>query len=169
MPMLRYEFYEFVRMWNGHHIRSQVRRPHVIPGVPFMLYNQPNPELYVDCRVPLDRERWRLLMDRFELDTMDIEHYLPKNTFHVCETIVQDFGGIPEELQNGDDKHPYLQEYEKLRSALQTHINLNMSPALGLLPKPHWNKQEMENILQNDGIQIGIDEIEINSDNEIDL
>ena len=39
MPEIRYRVEEFTNEWNWHYISRNQRRPHVVPGKPWNLYN----------------------------------------------------------------------------------------------------------------------------------
>lgn len=41
VPYLRNEIHAFAKQWNVHTIRPQPRRPTVVTGQPWMLYNHP--------------------------------------------------------------------------------------------------------------------------------
>jgi len=66
IPIIRLELEEFTHWWNNHSIRSQRDRPHVISGIPYLLYNYPQESGAVDCGVPIDRELLRPILDILE-------------------------------------------------------------------------------------------------------
>lgn len=45
LPLVRQDMSSYVRTWNSHQIRKQKKRPAVIPGKPWMLFNHPPGDL----------------------------------------------------------------------------------------------------------------------------
>ncbi|KAH7109760.1 hypothetical protein EDB81DRAFT_374951 [Dactylonectria macrodidyma] len=43
----------FVRVWNNHYIRKHPNRPHVVPGVPYILFHHPEQSSTEDCGEPI--------------------------------------------------------------------------------------------------------------------
>lgn len=56
LPILREEIMEFVNLWNTHSIRKQSNRPHVVPGIPHVLYHYPHLSGGVQCGTYVDPE-----------------------------------------------------------------------------------------------------------------
>ncbi|KAI1430451.1 hypothetical protein GGR50DRAFT_702102 [Xylaria sp. CBS 124048] len=115
MPIIRNEIAQFVQMWNGHRIRKQRTRQHVVPGIPYQLYNMPNPaQGYIDCRAPLDEEAWKGLMDAVERDGTDLDEYLPAITIKICHDLTQPYAGRLSTMVGFKEERPYMLEYERL-------------------------------------------------------
>lgn len=52
LPIIREEIYEFVEIWNNHHIRHQPQRPYLPFGKPVVLYFTPGAEVNDYSRTP---------------------------------------------------------------------------------------------------------------------
>ena len=167
MPQIRFEFTEFVRMWNAHPIRKQRLRPHVVPGKPWCLYMIPNPETTQDCRVEFDNMRWRELLSIVERDGISLDDYLPASTLEICDRIIDSFGGLSEQISENTRDSPHLIEYIRLRDELQRYIDAQHQPVLSLLPSPTGSFDHIRSLLNE---RIPLDEISaVESEGEPEL
>lgn len=167
MPIIRYEFTEFVRLWNSHHIRKQRNRPHVLSGKPWILYHMYDPNEATDYRIPLNRDKWDKLQHLAQLDNIDLDAYLPANTMAVCKKILDEIGGMPDNIEVNDKESPYLNEYYYLRKRLQKHIAEQLKPEVSTLERTDGGWEEFEELLKKNNIDL--EELtQIETDNELD-
>jgi hypothetical protein len=151
MPVIRYDFNAFVRTWNGHKIRKQKNRPHVVSGIPYVLYHMPNPDTAIDCRIPLPKEYWSEIRSAIQKkEDFDIEAYLPQEIMSLCDNLIISLGGIPKELPDGTENEPWLEQYLGLREALQNHEKSHATPQLCLLTKPVGDKNFYDDVFQRE-------------------
>ncbi len=95
MPRIRYDLFEFVRMWNAKHIRRQHQRIHIVSGKPYCLYFTPDPEHTQDYRIQLDQERLQLLQHILVQNGIDLDVFLLEETIQVCSQLISELGGLP--------------------------------------------------------------------------
>lgn len=165
MPIIRRELHDFVETWNAHPIRAQPNRKHVVPGVPHDLFMNPD-ELagFVECKAPLDEERWAELMQYIQTD---VDAYLPAQTMATCDEILAEIGGFPETMPAYSVREPWLEQYIYLRDRLYTWEQTEAEPPLEEFAKPRRTKDHLEKTCRDLGINVsGLNGME--SDDEAD-
>ncbi|KAI1430475.1 hypothetical protein GGR50DRAFT_698997, partial [Xylaria sp. CBS 124048] len=159
MPIIRDETAQFVRLWNGHRIRHQRNRPHVIAGIPYQLYTAPDPTSdYIDCRATLDNAAWEELMQIVRLDGLDIDEYLPATTMEICAKVSQPYAHRLHEKPSFTLKTPYMPEYEKLRAGLREYMNTRRpeEPELTLGTKPVGSWTALKEKFESMGVSMDV-------------
>lgn len=167
MPRVRFEFAEFVRVWNAHYIRKQKSRPHVVPGKPWVLYHLPNSETVKDYQVKVPHEALKELMDLIDYDDIDLDAYLPETTMAICKNILDSIGGLPIYLTPQTRTQPYLRQYDQLRSRLRLYIDEGCQPPVGLLDSHTGSLAHLRSWLQQRGVDT--DNLDVESDAETDI
>lgn len=167
LPRIRYEFSEFVRLWNAHPIRKQKERPHVVPGKPWVLYHLPDPDKIKDYRCYAPDSILRELLNIIEQDGIDLDEYLPAETMKVCDDIVRSFGGIPARLTAETRKTPFIHQYEMLKHRLRQYIDEGHEPKVGLLKSHTGSLAHLRIWLSERGVNV--DELDVESDLETDI
>lgn len=167
MPRIRYEFAEFVRLWNAHYIRKQKARPHVVPGKPWVLYNLPDPEKVKDYRAPAPLNVLQELMAIINQDGADLDMYLPEETMTICDNIVASFGGINYQLTDDTRKTPFIVEYHRLRTQLRQYIDGGHQPAVSLCPSLVGSLAHLRTWLEEKGVDL--EDLNVESDIETDI
>ena len=108
MPKIRYDFANFVRLWNTHRIRKQKQRPHVHPGQPIMLYSLPDPSKARHCQVQVDQEGLDYFGQIIEQDGVDLDKFLPQETMEICGRLLTSIGGLPDMIPDQYQNSLYL-------------------------------------------------------------
>lgn len=130
MPRIRYEFIDFVKLWNSHRIRKQRNRTHVVSGKPYCLWSFSKA---TDCRVPVPPERLAELQRIVDWDKVDLDEYLPQSTMDTCNNIVASWGELPNTVSKDQ---PYLEQYIRLKDALKDYDRAETEPRLSLVEHP---------------------------------
>lgn len=135
-PMIRNEFADFVQLWNGHKIRTQKNRPHVISGIPMDLYRT---DKVTNWGVPIedDSDCGQLLRTMLQpLEQVDIDEFMTPITMQWCEQQLAALAFTPDLRTEEDLKRPHLQIYIHLRDLVKAHIESQQEPHLELMPIP---------------------------------
>lgn len=167
LPRIREEFTDFVRLWNGHYIRKQKQRPHVVPGKPWVLYNLPDPENTKDYRCTAPEAVLEELIKIIEEDGINLDEYLPAETMAVCSRIVDSFGGLPGLLTKETRQTPWIKEYNMLRVSLRQYIDDGQQPALSRCASHIGSLAHLRTWLLGKGIDV--DKLDVDSDTETDI
>lgn len=169
MPRIRFEFAEFVRLWNAHYIRKQKARPHVVPGKPWVLYYMPDGENIKDYRVTPPSHILEELLSLVEQDDIDLDAYLPASTIAICDDIVRSFGGLPERLPPASRMQPYLAQYDMLRSRLRSYIDEGCQPAISRLPSHTGSLAHLRTWLIEKGVDTNTLDVESDAETDIEI
>jgi hypothetical protein len=133
MRLIREEAYEFMENWNTHKIRTQKNRPHTVSGKPWYLYESPAP-LAEKCTSTPDPELVEKL--RAELQTYDVDEYLPPATKEWCHQKALELGYDLDTLKasdvvtTGTGQRLHGPVYNELREAIRQHIVSGAEPIL---------------------------------------
>ena len=149
LPQVHWEIGKFVRMWNGHTIRAQNNRPHVVPGIPAHNYFGEDTEARVDCSVAVNEDSLGRLEEALECDRQNVSSYLSDDIMRLCDTMMGtlDMDAIPPR----DPVRPLISEYRHLRDCLQHHEGQQVSPLLYLAEKPVGGWPALEEVVQQTG------------------
>ena len=130
MPILRAEVQEFVRLWNHHRIRKQRDRPHVVAGIPHMLYHHPNETGGEQCGSSFNSELLRPIQD--DLRGFNMDEYLPMETLEWCHETLHSlgYGAINGRQVYNSGERVHAAAYRQLRDAARAHIRTNRMPQL---------------------------------------
>ena len=116
--MLQDEFADFIALWNGHKIRTQKNRQHVISGRPIDLYNTNDVRnwgvLLSDSESGDDRQALRTMLE--PLEDIDIDSFLQEETEAWCVSQLTEMGFFNEELNNY--QRPFITSYINLRQRI---------------------------------------------------
>ncbi|KAH6988799.1 hypothetical protein BKA56DRAFT_477300 [Ilyonectria sp. MPI-CAGE-AT-0026] len=162
----------FVRVWNNHYIRKQPNRPHVVPGVPYVLFHHPeqsSTEDYGEPIIPAVLEEMEELLGH---RSFDLSSYLSAEVLALCKSVlscsVRD--GSEQRRVNGVDI-PLYRSYIYLREQLEDHHKSGVGPRLHLQEPPTGGIRHLEDELRTRGFDLdghvrgGTDD----SDNEWDV
>ena len=131
---LQDEFADFVKLWNGHPIRTQKNHQHVISGIPMDLYRTDGVRNWgialSDNENAPDCQALRTMLD--PLRDIDIDSFLTPATEAWCTSQLEEIGF--DQLQNDD--RPFLNTYVELRERIHNHLESHLEPALELSPFP---------------------------------
>jgi hypothetical protein len=133
-PMIRQEVADFTEMWNGHRIRPQKNREHLVAGIPMDLYNTSEVENWAVHLGPAARDGLAQMMTA--VDSIDIDDLLDPITTDWCDQQLRDLqfdGQLDGEL---DHKRPHLAIYLRLRDKIQVHLDCGASPVLSIPESP---------------------------------
>jgi hypothetical protein len=133
-PMIRQEVADFTEMWNGHRIRPQKNREHLVAGIPMDLYNTSEVENWAVHLGPAARDGLAQMMTA--VDSIDIDDLLDPITTDWCDQQLRDLqfdGQLDGEL---DHKRPHLAVYLRLRDKIQVHLDYGASPVLSIPESP---------------------------------
>ncbi|KAF6803443.1 hypothetical protein CPLU01_16117 [Colletotrichum plurivorum] len=168
MEVLDRDLRQFVRVWNNHRIRKQKSRPHVIPGIPYVLFHHPDQTESRDYGQVLTPELANEMQALLGHEDFDLSVYLPYDIMALCRGIMEQAPVRPNEHEriNGADL-PYFGSYIYLREKLESHHQAGANPHLKLQEAPLGGIQRLEDVLRGHGIQIG-DELERSDDYESD-
>ena len=149
LPQIHWEIGKFIRMWNGHTIRAQRNRPHVVPGIPLHNYFGDDTTKNINCSVAVNEDSLRRLEEALEYDRSNVYDYLPADIMGLCDTMMGtlDMDAIPPR----DPAQPLITEYRHLRACLQHHEGLQVSPLLHLAEKPTGGWPALEEVVQETG------------------
>lgn len=106
--MIQEEFATFVDLWNGHKIRTQKNRPHVIPGIPMDLYRS---DQVRNWGVTFDHDDscGQLLRTMLQpLENVNIDEFLTSTTLQWCKQQLRLLNFQPELRTAEDLVRPYL-------------------------------------------------------------
>ncbi|KAH6874557.1 hypothetical protein B0T10DRAFT_586127 [Thelonectria olida] len=112
-PMIRQEVADFTEMWNGHRIRPQKNREHLVAGIPMDLYNTSEVGNWAVHLGPAARDGLVQMMAALRNLQFD--------------------GQLDGEL---DHKRPHLAIYLRLRDKIQVHLDCGASPVLSIPESP---------------------------------
>lgn len=169
MPRVRFEFTEFVRLWNAHYIRKQRARPHVVPGKPWVLYHMPDGDNIKDYQVAPSPAILDELLNLIEHDGIDLDAYLPASTMTICKDIVDSFGGLPTRLLPTGRMHPYISEYDMLRARLRLYINEGYQPTVSLLSSHTGSLAHLRTWLDEKGVDTNTLDVESDAETDIEI
>lgn len=149
LPQIHWEIGKFIRAWNGHNIRAQRNRPHVVPGIPRDNFFGRDTAAKVNCAAPLDPESLASLEEALEYDREAVSAYLSPDVMLLCEAKMAalDVDTIPPRVYGS----PLITEYRHLRACLQDHENQQLSPALCLAEKPTGGWPALDAVVQQTG------------------
>jgi hypothetical protein len=164
MPRIRREFHEFVRLWNAHYIRKQKTREHVVPGKPKVLYEHPEETGAVDCKVPLDQDRWDTIQKVFLQDPMNLDEYLPQRMMDLCQQMIDAIGGLPNLQEEEFINTPWLKEYNYLREQLSLYEHDHPGSLL-VLTSPTGSLHRVEEFFKEQGIDLN----QLNQEDTIEI
>lgn len=138
-------------MWNGHTIRAQRRRPHVVAGIPRDNYGGRDTETRVNCRVAVDEGALAKLEEALEHDRENVTAHLPADVIATCCAMMatMDLDAIPPDPELKEP--PYIWHYRHLRGCLQRHQDMQASPILSLAPKPTGGWLGLDAIIRETG------------------
>lgn len=135
-PIIQDEFAKFVSLWNGHKIRTQKNRQHVISGIPTDLYHTQDVR---NWGIPLgeddnadDRVVFRTMLD--SVQEIDIDSFLSEETNNWCTTQLFEMGFFNEELDNF--QRPHITAYITLRQRIKQHQESGQFPILRMTDIP---------------------------------
>jgi hypothetical protein len=132
--MIRNEIAEFVQLWNGHKIRSQPNRPHVVSGVPYDLYSTDKKPNW-GVAFTEDDECGRAVHTMMEsVEDVNIDDFLTPETEQWCEERLREMEFNPSSLTDEDHVRPHLQIYLRLRDLIQNHLDQDAMPRLEMVP-----------------------------------
>ncbi|CAG9938550.1 unnamed protein product [Clonostachys rosea f. rosea IK726] len=149
-PLIQDELAQFVTLWNGHRIRNQKNRPHVVSGIPQDLYHSTNaPNWGVPLSDDEEAPDWQLINDMYEpLADLDMESLLPEFTMNWCQERLEEIGFDARiDLQDNPEK-PFVREFLLLRDLIEAYDEAGLQPALDLTPIHRGGAKEYERLLQ---------------------
>ncbi|KAH6951121.1 hypothetical protein BKA56DRAFT_505960 [Ilyonectria sp. MPI-CAGE-AT-0026] len=133
-PMIRQEVADFTEMWNGHRIRPQKNREHLVSGIPMDLYNTDAVENWA---VKLGGSALAGLDEMLQaVDAVDIDDLLDPGTLEWCEEQLNDLGFDGQLNGDLDHKRPHLGTYLELRDRIQGHLGSQREPRLYIPETP---------------------------------
>lgn len=141
VPIIRHALSEFVHVWNNHKIRKQPKRPYLVSGIPYLLYNYPERTDGEQCGfvIPQDSPMLRDLQE--SLAGLDLDEYLPEQTLEWCRRTVERLG-YPYELTGSEitssGERIHRLTYIALCEETRSHIATRQFPELHESDKP-WN------------------------------
>lgn len=150
-PQIQDEFADFVDLWNGHRIRMQKNRAHVISGRPMDLYNTREVR---NWGVPIDGEGEGSDTEALHtmlapLEDIDIDNFLTPDTFDWCQSRLLDLGFNGDQSLERDPMRPFFQIYLQLRQDIRDHIEGgNQGPTLALTAIPRGGVGRYYTLLQ---------------------
>ena len=149
LPQIHWEIGTFIRVWNGHTIRAQRNRPHVLPGITRDNFFGRDTPVKVNCAVPLDPDSLGRLDEALEYDRQNVAAYLSPDIMMLCEAMMAtlDVDAIPPRVHGS----PLITEYRHLRDCLQNHEVQQVSPLLCLAEKPTGGWPALDAVVQQTG------------------
>ena len=160
MPKIRYDFSNFVHLWNTYRIRKQKQCPYVHLGQPIMLYSLPDPSKARHCQVQVDQGGLDYLRQIVEQDGVDLDKFLPQETMEICGRLLTSIGGLPDTIPDQYQDSPYLPQYIALKKHLREYISSGQHPLLSLLPLPTLDKRALNGWMEKMGISSTIIDID---------
>jgi hypothetical protein len=152
LPIIRQDLFDFVRLWNAHSIRAQRKRPGVVSGKPYLLYHHPS-EGVQDYGLAFNEEKYREI--REVVEDWDLNAILPPETHKWCQDFFASIGFSPDQITLETEIHrtsPLVEIYQKLKSALDIHIQSQQQPLLSLLQSPtgvyNWQRGNQEEVVR---------------------
>ncbi|KAJ3454452.1 hypothetical protein MRS44_018346 [Fusarium solani] len=145
-PMIRQEVADFMEMWNGHRIRPQKNREHLVAGIPMDLYKTSEVENWAVHLGPAARDGLAQMMAA--VDYIDIDDLLDPTTTDWCDQQLRDLqfdGQLDGEL---DHKRPHLAIYLRLRDKIQVHLDCGASPVLSIPESPVGGQERFLQLLE---------------------
>ena len=143
MPKIRYDFSNFIHLWNTYCIRKQKQRPHVHLGQPIMLYSLPDPSKARHCQVQVDQGGLDYLRQIVEQDGVDLDKFLPEETMEICGRLLTSIGRLPDMIPDQYQNSLYLLQYIALKKHLYEYISSGQHPLLSLLLLPTLDKRAL--------------------------
>ncbi|KAJ3453791.1 hypothetical protein MRS44_018423 [Fusarium solani] len=150
-PMIRQEVADFTEMWNGHRIRPQKNREHLVAGIPMDLYNTSEVENWAVYLGPAARDGLAQMMTA--VDSIDIDDLLDPITTDWCDQQLRDLqfdGQLDGEL---DHKQPHLAIYLRLRDKIQVHLDCRASPVLSIPESPDGGQERFLQLLEQNCLE----------------
>lgn len=155
MNVLDKDLRRWIRTWNNHYIRRQSNRPHVIPGIPYVLFHDPGQFSTEDYGQPVPAD----ILD--EMDSILAAHAFDQNAFltpavkELCEGFMEQSPPRATEHQrvNGVDI-PYYHQYVYIREKLEAHFLAERAPELILPEAPVGGIRRIEEALRAQGIDL---------------
>ncbi|KAH7237859.1 hypothetical protein B0J15DRAFT_143639 [Fusarium solani] len=145
-PMIRQEVADFTEMWNGHRIRPQKNREHLVAGIPMDLYNTSEVENWAVHLGLAVRDGLAQMM--IAVDSIDIDDLLDPIITDWCDQQLRDLqfdGQLDGEL---DHKRPHLAIYLRLRDKIQVHLDCGASPVLSIPESPVGGQERFLQLLE---------------------
>lgn len=134
--MIRYDFANFVELWNSHKVRTQPNRPHVVSGIPAELFYT---DTVPNWGVPIQNnsEAQKVLRTMLEpLEDIEIDEFLTYDTSQWCHQQLQSLGFDFRLRTIEDHQRPHLRIYLQFRDIVRQHIDSGETPILELTPIP---------------------------------
>lgn len=142
-PIIQTEFAEFVQIWNGHKIRTQKNREHVVAGIPMDLYRTTNTH---NWGIQFgEEENIKLEAMLNPLQHIDIDRLLTEETENWCSQQLLELGFYTEEGERMlpfDPQQPYISIYLQLRDRIKAHRETGALPVLAMAPIAHGGFEE---------------------------
>ncbi|KAH6954064.1 hypothetical protein BKA56DRAFT_603786, partial [Ilyonectria sp. MPI-CAGE-AT-0026] len=145
----------FVRVWNNHYIRKQSNRPHVIPGVPYVLYHHPEQSHAEDYREPIIPAVLEEMEELLGHRSFDLSSYLSTEVLALCKSVLSCSAreGSEQRRVNGIEI-PFYRSYVYLREKLEDHHKSGVDPQLQLQEPPTGGIQHLEDTLRMRGFDL---------------
>ncbi|KAG6171952.1 hypothetical protein E4U51_008021 [Claviceps purpurea] len=150
-PMIQGEIGDFVDLWNGHSIRNQRNRAHVVSGKPADLWRtQDAPNCGVRLSEDVDADDRVALNQMLDpLEAIDIDRFLVQETEDWCNDRLQEMGFF--EARITDRERPHEEFYKQLQRLIQDHEDNSREPVLQLAPIPRGGLSEYMRLLDLNG------------------
>ena len=140
IPILRKTVAEFVHLWNMHLVRSQrERNSYLVTGIPHVLYHFPEDSGGEHCGITPDERALNELLQRPDMQSFDIDEYLPVHTLHWCNEFLVGRGFDLEVMDtsfNEDGVRVHKLAYIALRDGLRQHAFAGQLPILTESTRP---------------------------------
>ena len=133
-------------MWNGHTIRAQRNRPHVVAGIPKKNYFGRDTARKVNCAVAVDENALGKLQEALEHDRHNVDDFLPPDMMGLCQAMVATSGVVAPKTTA-----ELLLQYRHLRACLQHHEDTQVAPLLRLATKPTGGWPALDAIVRETG------------------
>lgn len=138
-------------MWNGHTIRAQKNRPHVVAGIPRDNYGGRDTARKVNCLVPVDQAALAKLGEALDHDRDNVSAHLPADMMILCDAMMArlDQDAIPPDPEGKE--LTWIWQYRHLRASLQQHEDQQLTPLLRLAAKPTGGWPGLDAIIRETG------------------
>lgn len=151
LPQVHWEVATFCDLWNGHTIRAQRNRPHVVAGIPRENYDGDDTARRVDCAVAVDEVALAKLEEALAHDRSNVLDYLPAEIITLCDAMMATFNQDALPQPKPDNKWPKITEYRHLRACLQRHEDMQVEPLLCLATKPTGGWPALDALVRETG------------------